>query len=932
MPRITQHSFAGGEIAPGLHARFDLAKHAVSLAKAFNVIIHPEGGVSNRAGNKFVQEIKDSTAVGTRLIRFAYNVEQQYGLEFGDYYMRVIRNGSYVYKADETISGATQADPVVLTVTGHTFTTGDEVYVESVVGMTELNNRTFTVTSLTANTISLQDKDGNDIDGTAFTAYSSGGTIAGVYEMTTPYAIGDVQLDPTDPTKPGLKFTQSADVMTITHKSYGIKELTRTDHNAWTLTDKEVIPGITGPTGISASGASAGSDTLDFMVTAVDNETGEESLPGRASTTTSISAATQADPCVITVGAAGTLAIGDEIEIDGVVGMTELNGGRYIVDAISGTDVTLRDTDSTGFTAYSSGGTVHYTYYRYSSIDRSTAISVSWTAATGADKYNIYQRENGLFGFVGSTAGTSFSLTNLEGDETDTPPNFRNPFDQADEYPQTTTYYEQRQVFGGSTGRPQGMDMSQSANFNNYTFSTPRRDSDAIARTIASRQVNEIRHFVPLQDLIVLTSGGEWRVAAGDGDVITPTSFIVKPQEYHGAAHIAPIVSGSRVLYVQRQGNIVRDLGYDLRKDGYGGNDMSLLAKHMFRGKRLVEWDYQEVHDNLVLCVRSDGVLVVMTYLPEQEVYAWTEHQTRGKYESVCVVEEDNTQVVYYIVKRTINGTTRRFIERQAARDFDHPHDQFFLDAALTYDVPITITGMTNADPGVFTTSSAHGLTDGDVVDISDVKGAVVIGTDDDLLPVDIDDVNKTGWIVANATSTTFTITDSDGNDVDTTDFRVYEEGGEVRKAVTTISGLRHLAGSTVWALANGDVCTALTVSSEGAVTLPFAASRVHVGLPYYAEIETLDVNYQDKEGETDSRKKRKGKAFLRVENTRGIQIGSERTRLQEVKQLLSLSTGIYGTSVPGGYDRQGRVIIRQPNPLGMTLLSIATSPETEDE
>ena len=937
MPRQGQYSFAGGVIDPDLHSRFDLAKRNVSLADGVNIIIKPEGPAANRAGMTFIQEVKDSSDK-TRLIPFAFNVEQQYALEFGDYYMRVIRNGSYVYEAAINITGITQANPgVVTTGSAHSYSTGDEIFLEDVLGMTDLNDRTFLVTVLSSTTFSIQDKLGNNIDTSSMSAYTSGGTVERVYEIETPYPKADLQLDPSDPTMPGIKFTQTADVMTVTHNNHSIKELTRTGHAAWTLTDKVTVPQADFPLLVSATNSGSGTN-LDYKVTAVDKDTSEESLAGRSTTTETIAFISRANPCIVTVSGSSSCAVGDEIILTGIVGMTELNTKRVVVDAVSGGNITLRDVDSTSFTAYSSGGLVRFTYARVNGAQANES-TISWSAATNAEKYNVYQRVNGLFGFVGSTSTTSFKLTNTNGDETDTPPTLRDPFDDTDEKPQATSYFEQRHVLGGSSGRPNGFDMSQSANFNNFTFSQPRRDNDAIARTISSRQVNEIRHFVPLSDLLVMTSGETWRVSAGDSDVITPASIVVKPQESYGSSHVRPIVSGSRALFVQSQGNIVRDMGYSLAKDGYAGEELSLLAKHFFRNHKIVEWAYHEVNDRLVLAVRDDGVLLCLTYLPEQEVWAWTQHVTRGKFESLCMVEEANEQYVYYIVKRTINGNTRRFIEKQASRDFFHDHDQMFLDAALTLDNPITITGVSNTNPVVITTATAHGLAEGDTIDLAEIKGSVVIDTDDDgdMQPKLIDELNIDGWHVGTVlSSTTFELRNDDDVDYDGTSLRTYEEGGEVRKAVTEVTGMWHLAGHRVRILANGEPVTGKTVGSDGKVSLDFPASRVHIGLPYQAHIETLDIVSEDEEGTTDSRRRRNNRLYLKVSKTRGVDVATvsdgKTSRFAAVKSTeKAVFSGTAGVAAPGRYGRVSGVCIRQKNPLAMTVLAVITDPEIED-
>jgi len=86
--------------------------------------------------------------------------------------------------ASKAITGATQTNPVQLTVTGHGYATGQVLTVTAVAGMTQINNRVYTITVVDANTISL-----DGVDGTAFSAYTSGGScLTGTHYLLKPSA------------------------------------------------------------------------------------------------------------------------------------------------------------------------------------------------------------------------------------------------------------------------------------------------------------------------------------------------------------------------------------------------------------------------------------------------------------------------------------------------------------------------------------------------------------------------------------------------------------------------------------------------------------------------------------------------------------------------------------------------------------------------
>jgi hypothetical protein len=219
-------SFTAGEISPRLEGRVNLEKYREGLSDLTNMVVHPHGGVTRRPGTEFLGEVKNS-ANYTRLIPFQFKTSDTYILEFGDQYMRVYRNGLQVLTGSpQTITAITQASPGVLTSNSHGFSNGDEIYIDSVGGMVELNNRNFKVANVSANTFELEDLFGNAIDTTNFTAFTSGGDADKIYQISTPYTTADL---------PTVNYAQSADVMYLVHPSYAIRTLSRTDHNAWTL-------------------------------------------------------------------------------------------------------------------------------------------------------------------------------------------------------------------------------------------------------------------------------------------------------------------------------------------------------------------------------------------------------------------------------------------------------------------------------------------------------------------------------------------------------------------------------------------------------------------------------------------------------------------------------------------------------------------------
>jgi len=223
-----QSNFTAGELTPKLAGQIDFKKYANGLETLENMTVFPQGGAARRYGTKYVGPVKDHTAT-IRLIPFEFNVEQSYILEFGDQYIRFYKDNGIITENDKTITAITQANPAVVTSASHGYSNGDEVIITEVVGMTEINGKRYKVASASTNTFALQDLDGNNIDSSAYTAYTSGGVGNKIYEIST--SITESMLYE-------IQYTQSADIMYIVHETLPPQKLTRTGHTSWTIGDE----------------------------------------------------------------------------------------------------------------------------------------------------------------------------------------------------------------------------------------------------------------------------------------------------------------------------------------------------------------------------------------------------------------------------------------------------------------------------------------------------------------------------------------------------------------------------------------------------------------------------------------------------------------------------------------------------------------------
>lgn len=757
--------------------------------------------------------------------------------------------------------------------------------------------------------------------------YTYGGQIlsgGSPYEIASPYLAADLF---------EIEFAQSGDVMTLVHPDYAPRELVRITNTNWTLTEISFTPSQEPPTALSLTEDQAGSgNLLKYKVTANNSETFEESVSALSASTLTITDVTQADPAVVTTSTDHELVYGDEIFIDDVVGMTQLNGRRFLVlDTPSATTLELMSTgrapiDSTGYTAYASGGTLSPAFVTVDTLETEWEITLSWEAAEGAGGYNIYRESQGLFSFIGRTDRLSFTDSFIEADTSDTAPLATNPFEEGEGFwPSTTGFFQQRQIYANSNAFPNRFWMTQTGVFYNFATSTPLRDDDAIIATLVARRINEIRHIIPLSDLVILTTGAEFRVK-GQGDAaFTPSTINIKPQSYYGSTALRPIVAGDVALYMA-PGNFIRELSYEFATDKFTGRDITVLARHLLDYNEIVDWGFAPSPYDLIWLVRDDGTALVLTYQKEQEVYAWTRATTLGDFKSVAVVREGDKDVPYFLVRRNINGTIKQFVERLDEREFEDLQDAFCVDAGLTLDAPITITDMTAANP-VVVTAPAHGLSNGDTVDISDVFEASSTNTRREVASADY---TGTGFTVANATTNTFELNLS-GSGYDGSGFAAYSSGGVARKAVTTLSGLSHLEGAEVVAAANGYAEEGLIVSG-GSVTLNAPASRVHIGLPFTCQMITLPVSTYGSSDTLDKRTMNISRLSVEVERTMGMWTGPTPDLMREAKfglpanygQPLPMVTEDINVTLKGDWNKKKQVVIEQRSPLPLTILAVA--------
>ena len=980
-----QGSFNAGELDEHLAARTDFGKYASACETVENLICLPEGGLTRRAGTRYIAALK-SSAVKGRLMTFQFSDAQAYGLEFADQALRFFRHQGQIIAGDITAAIANGAFDSGIT------SWTDRSGAGSSISHDATNNRLSLVSNGTTNAHAEQQvtnalavehvlkfrvfgapgdkiklRVGTTSTGTeivddietpvGFHAYAFTATAADFYVQFLhgngkTLGVDDVSLIDDGPVEIDTPWTeaqlfdvngpQSLDELYLFHPSHPTYKLQRFGHTNWALVE---VAWQDGPW-------------------LANNE-------DITATTLTPSAATGLG---ITITASATDGINDG---DGFKA-TDVGRLVRIDNPLSGID---------------------WGWAVITSVTSATVVVADVKRDFGATTADVRWR-------LGAWSGTTG-------------------------YPSTGGFYEQRLFAANTTTKKQTFWASQTGDFENQSPDSPDavsgnwdgtvEDDDALDYTLSADNAQPIVWLSPGENTLAIgTKAGEW-TPTSNGAVLTPVDIRVSQQTTHGSAAIQPVRVGHVVLFVQKAKRKVREFGFSFEVDGYRAFDMTRLSRHVTRGG-IVEMGYAEEPNSLVWAVRQDGQLLSMTFRREEDVVGWTRHVIGGSFstgdavvESVTVIPGDNgsgqTQdstdrdEVWLIVKRTIDGATKRYVEMIEGdwETGDAQEDAYYADSCITLDAPITISGATAADP-VVVTATSHGLAAGDEVRIGQVLGMtelngnsyriadvaantfaltevgderlitgataadpVVITSaahgyaDGDMIGIHdvsgMTEINGLTFKVANKTADTFELNTAadatiDGTGytayvsggkiyhaADGTSFTAYDSAGQVREKVAAISGLGHLEGETIKILADGAVHPDRTVSS-GAVTLDDTYSVVHMGLGYAHKIKTLKLEAGAAAGTAVAKIKQIFGVTFVVLNSHTLSFGREASSLTMVDfravadamdTAVPYFTGERFEEFDADWETDARMVIESDAPTPFTLLALAPEITTRD-
>lgn len=697
-------NFTAGEWSPQLYGRTDLAKYLNACRTCKNFITRVHGGAQRRPGTMFVNAAKYANKL-SRLLRFEFSITQAYAIEAGDKYLRFYKDRGLIVNA---------------------YAAWTPSYVYAIGDLVTEGSPTAYYRCLEAHT-----------SGTFATDLAAGkweaatGSTDLAYEIPSPYIETDLA---------GLRWVQDADVMYIVNENVFPQQLTRSGHTAWTIDDMPLVDGPyldentvddTGSSQLCPDGdmelntgwSSVGSPTTQeqssdraysgaysrkFIVDAV----GEGVKSGTFTSVTSqiyrlrFRAWTAAKNISFSVRKGDNSGFIFTDSKSDVAASEWVEYERYYVETAGGAGAYVQFVNATG-----TSGTFYIDKVEIHAVD---TILVTPSAKTGSITLDASEtlfesghvgafwrlrygegddEETGYALITAFTSSTQVSAT-VQKELPDTAPTpwwREGAFSPKRGYPSVIAFYEQRLIFGATPDNPQTIWASKTREYTN--FAPGSEDTDSYSYTIKSDLVQVIKWMTELGSLMIGTVNGVWKVGSTDSSAaITPSNVTMTQQNRQGAASVEVMNMGSALLFVQRQGKSsnagrrIRELSYDLYKDRFVGADISLLSEHLLR-EGLIEWDFQASPFPIIWGIRDDGTLITVTYERDQDVIGWHQHPTDGIFESVTVIPGDNQDEPWFIVNRTINSSTVRYIEY--LEDFDWGDDQkdcHFVDSGLVYD------------------------------------------------------------------------------------------------------------------------------------------------------------------------------------------------------------------------------------------------------
>lgn len=929
MPTEITYAFSSGVLSPDFYGRADLEKYQLGLAQGTNWVIDFRGAARTRPSFEFLDySLADET--NFRLWPFEFNKLQgnTYALLFTNQKLFFLQDGVYLTEAAAAVTSISLANPAVISQAGHPFSIGDLVQFTQTGDWDEFASYTYEVISTTAGTYTVKDPAGNVLDTSSLGATYGTVTAKRVYSIATPYASDELDQ---------LVFDQFRDEVYITHVNHDPRKLIRAGATSWSLNIADFSGYTEFPLNTNATAASGTSGAIYAVAPvnyddqegqvgflfALNNAVNITSTPGQVEVTWdkldgakyyriyrslylySSTALTRAQDLGYIGKSYGTAFIDTNITSDFTQTPRVVNN-PFADGAVLEIEIT----------AGGSGWGVH-----------NTTVSIS----DGSDfrGFPIVSRTGAITGVRIMNPGTGYldtSTVTFSGSGSGATATVRvSP--SSGNNPRCTAIFQSRRAFAGTTNLPTSLFLTRPGLYEDLNVSDLGADDDSIEVALAMPQLTPIKSMIqsPI-GLFLFGDNNVYQVRASNDGVVTVSTIVAEPRTSIGANDVNPLRIGDNVIYVRNESLGVNALRPSDAAYSYSIFDVGLYSSHYFEPDNpILAWTYQESTARTVWAVRQDGTLLSLAYIPEQNVYAWSDHYTRGEVKAVAAVREGVYDYVYLVVRRPRGNGFINTVERMEIVNIKTPEDLPAMDSSLATTLPtvaetlsITMSGDTAtmvAGAAVFSAGDVgkHIRAAGGLFEITtytsstEVEAFAILAPSkkipgSDLIPVQEAD----SWSLASR--------------------------------VSTVSGLWHLEGETVQIVGDGSVFPEQVVAG-GAVSLPpgALASRITVGLRYDATLQTLPLIsgeglVQDEHTNIDSIGLRLYKARgLSAKVTGGNEYPLKERTSENYGEPTRLQEGVKLVTLRGGWDYNSSVTVIKNQPLHASVQNLFINFSSED-
>lgn len=320
------------------------------------------------------------------------------------------------------------------------------------------------------------------------------------------------------------------------------------------------------------------------------------------------------------------------------------------------------------------------------------------------------------------TVGQTITVLNPDGDDATAQISVVSP--ATGNNPSASTVAQSRRVFAGTKNLPLTFYASRIEKLNDFSSGEPPAPDDGFSFSIDAEDISPIKHLIRVRNgVMIMHARGVDRLLGSEGKSIGPTSREIENQADIGVGSATPVTINDDIIFATRWGSSVISMAFTFYTNSYAPQEVSVLAPHLLgAGKAPIRFAWMAEPDKLLWVLREDGVLLTLTYMKEQEIFAWAQHETQGTVRDILMVNGADRQILYAVVERAWGWQ----LEVLAPRAIEDVKEFIGVDSALVIEVAEPTNTVTGLE--IFNGKTVSVLADGDALkDILVTGGSITL-------------------------------------------------------------------------------------------------------------------------------------------------------------------------------------------------------------